>query len=99
MGGEHPLLSGWTDDDSAAARREGWDLFVDVGGHNCRAELQLHGIYAEDDETIAPFSENDKAAWRHVMAKVLSGNPLHVRALDVLRTNAPAEYDRVVRSV
>jgi hypothetical protein len=74
---------------------EGWDIFE---AHN---RLELQRI---DDMTIKglehikfpdPVFETDRDAWEFV---VLTYSPLHTKALEYLRLNSPAEYQRIMVS-
>ena len=92
----HPLFGDWSPEDSANALAEGWDLFLCEGSMYGDLQLQALTDPINGDDPDPPFAGNDEAAWRHVMTGVLEGNSLHVKALSVLRDNAPSEYGRVV---
>ena len=75
-------------DDQREAGSEGWDLFECGGDH---APFELERI-----DEMAVFAD-DAAAWKHVIAKVKVGSPLHCRAMAFLFENSPDEYYEVMK--
>ena len=75
-GNAGPVDEVWTDADSDAAAREGWNLWEADG------ETQVQRY--DDPESIPkvkiPHLEDDAAAWSLVVAGVRAGSSLHMKA-------------------
>lgn len=70
-------MTEWTREDSAAATREGWDIF-DNSDHGLRIE---HIDSPEDGSS--PAFESDQDAFEHVAARAAAGSRLHFKALAI----------------
>src|SRR5579875_804890 len=80
----------WTDADRAAAQREGWDLFdLDQpdGPRVCR--LDDPEAWRATGVTVEQTWDDDAAVWEHIQADT---NPLHEKAVEIVRDMNPAEY-------
>ncbi len=91
----------WTKEDSNIAMSEGWDLFAcDADGHELIELERLDDPGA--DEALGydePKFANDMEAWHHVRLGSLAGNPLHVKALSILKEVSPKEYENILKAV
>lgn len=84
-----PGIIRWRSEDSAAASRQGWDIFY-VGGSSRQFEL-------ERVDEAARFA-TDAIAWRFVWdGAVEHEDPLAQRALAFLRQRSPHEYVAIAR--
>lgn len=73
----------WTDEDSAAAVAEGWDIFL-INGDDNLPEIEKH------DEGPSPF-ETDHDAVAHVRRRAKEGSPLHIKAMELNALTNPKE--------
>lgn len=89
----------WSVDDSAAALREGWDLFECSGSDHGVVQLQRidHPDEVEGAPNPYPFAD-DEDVWRHVKVRAAAGSELHRKALDALRVRNPEELERIERA-
>jgi len=83
-------LPRWDGRASAAAARQGWNLFEVSASGPCPVELQ------RDDE--AGVFAHDAEAHAHVMARAAAGDWVARQALAYLRLHAPAAYEAVRRA-
>lgn len=67
-------MDDWTNEDSAAAQREGWDVFAPCGTKPARIERI---------DYLAAFPTDAKAA-QHVLDRAIEGSQLHRRAVCAL---------------
>lgn len=72
----------WGPDDSAAASKEGWDVF------DCGPRLEIERI--DDPADTDPVFEDDDEAIEHVRASAAAGSDLHRRALAIHEDEAAA---------
>ncbi len=88
-------MADWSQEDAAAADREGWNIFLTAGayGHD---EYELE----RTDDPVADGGEpkfaNDSDAWLHVRTQASAGSALHQRALAFLEAEAPDEYRQIM---
>ncbi|MEE3755212.1 hypothetical protein [Mycobacterium intracellulare] len=88
----------WLGEDSAAASREGWDLFECSGSEHGDLQLQRFDCPAEVESAPDPYPfVMDADVWRHVRTRAADGSALHKKALAVLGTRNPEELQRIVR--
>ncbi len=88
----------WSADDSAAASREGWDLFACSGSAHGDLQLQRFDCPAEVESAPNPYPfATDTDVWRHVRTRAAGGSALHRKALAILRTMNPEEAQRIAR--
>lgn len=86
----------WSVDDSAAATREGWDLFECSGSEHGDFQLQRFDFPSDVDTAPKPYPfEEDDDVWRYVRTHAAAGSPLHRKALNILRLRNPAELARI----
>ncbi|UBV20370.1 MULTISPECIES: hypothetical protein [Mycolicibacterium] len=86
----------WLGEDHAAASREGWDLFECSGSDH--GDLQLQRFDCPDEVECAPTPypfATDTDVWRHVRARAEGGSALHRKALAILRSANPDEFQRI----
>ncbi|WP_157681612.1 hypothetical protein [Mycobacterium sp. JS623] len=89
----------WSDEDSAAASREGWDLFECSGSDHGDMQLQRFDCPDEVENAPIPYPfDSDADVWRHVKTRAADGSPLHRKALDLLSVRNPAELGRINRT-
>lgn len=72
----------WGPDDSAAATKEGWDIF------DCGPRLEIERIDSPEDG--GPLFEGDDEAIEHVRKKAAEGSDLHRRAIAIHEDEAAA---------
>lgn len=80
-------LPGWTGADVNAAAIEGWEIYdcsgAGAGPFHLRRRADLEGF------------SSDVEVWRHVVDRANEGSALHMRALEFVSINSPAEYDAI----
>ena len=90
----------WLAEDSAAASREGWDLFACSGSDHGDLQLQRFDCPAEVECAPDPYPfDTDVDVWRHVRMRAASGSALHTKALAILDSVNPGELQRIVLDV
>lgn len=90
------LGSVWLAEDSAAAAREGWDLFECSGSDHGDLQLQRFDCPAEVECAPDPYPfATDEDVWRHVRMRAASGSALHMKALAILGVENPDELQRI----
>jgi len=77
----------WTDEHSAKAEKQGWNLFYCQGSANGILQLM------RDDE-MAVF-DTDEQAWVFVASQAKNGNMLAITALAQLVISNPKEIDAI----
>jgi hypothetical protein len=90
----------WTDQDRAAAEREGWDIFQCDGSGG--GLWQIQKFDDPDDEvadvitaTVGRLWETDEEAWLHIWTVP---SDLHARALAFIRALNPLEWDAITET-
>lgn len=77
-------LSPWSDDDAAAASKEGWNIFRADGSELAASFWDIE----REDEQEPPAFCDDNEALKHVFDKAGAGSELHRRALALYMTIA-----------
>jgi hypothetical protein len=87
----------WSADEAGAAEVEGWNLFQTDGIEHSILELEKVDFPDADlgnGEGVARF-KTDADAWEHVWRGARANNPLHLRALTVLKWESPVEFQEI----
>jgi hypothetical protein len=86
-----PEFPEWTDADSDAAQKQGWDIFTLTPGEGRHRQWEIEGLTEWPEKLgyptdyLPPFYEDDPAAAYHVQAKAkLHQDPLAIRAIEFL---------------
>ena len=89
----------WTVEDSAAATKEGWDLFYCLGSADDDLQIQMFDDPSEIEESPIPYPfKSDEDAWEHVVGKSKEpGGSLHRRALALIKNHNYSEFERIMR--
>jgi hypothetical protein len=84
-------LPEWSDADSDAAQKQGWDIFTLTPGEGRHRQWEIEGLTEWPEKLgyptdyLPPFYEDDPAAAYHVQAKAkLHQDPLAIRAIEFL---------------
>lgn len=92
----HPEAQ-WTKGDSWAALNEGWDIFECDGSANGPYQICV----LEEPYLIEELGYEDKKfpsdneVWVRVRNLASAGSPLHLKALQFVRTENPKEYEAI----
>jgi hypothetical protein len=89
-------MTTWTDEDRVAARRQGWDLFETDQGSLQIQRLDDPDAWRSHGVEVQTVWEDDTDVWEYLMAEP---TPLHDKALDTIRVEAPVEYRAMRRWV
>jgi hypothetical protein len=84
-------LNDWTPADDREASAAGWSLFESGGSADGSPQIQAIDDPGAGEAELA----DDDAAWAILRAD--PDAPLHAKALAIIRSENPAEYERIMR--
>lgn len=84
----------WGIVDQGRARAQGWGLFEAHGAFEGSGVLYGWMLQKHDDTRLF---NRDEHAWLFVYNQMLAGDPTAVRAFDFLETQAPSEYEAIMK--